>query len=734
MTLALVVASLGATACSDPATPQTIDDAGIPDAEVVIPTFQDCEDTDQAFVRNAHLALLGYRPKSQAVVNVYSDLMAAIRLRNLGPQPVDGEDAGPVPVPTPVDPKRVVADLLVRDPAFVDRWSEQMMDLLQVARIEDQSQQSCYGDRERTDDDGSLATYVRDNPPSSVGDGEGRFTMQDLVRSALVLDDVSPVYRAHLFALVSRAIPAANVPRIEAELARRGDFGTVFDAAYLNRDMTCMGCHNSTASITFREDPATNRHWDLPGHFEEAIYGQADGIAPERAHAPFRFDGFVAPFGTGDSPWGWDASCGGFFTSGLEADPAGIDGRFASLTGDRITAYGLEESLRNGFDSIARNGLVFDETETISDPDTAFAYLVAANIVDGVWAEIMGSRLTIANHFPRNKESRDLLYELTEAFVASSFSMQDLVANIVSTPYFNRLPAEAGCGTGPYNMPPVFDPWTIAEEDEELRNNGPGDGVHPLSSRTLLSSAYTALEWRRPFFEAFPERPNSINSCAQAFPSCTQLENACESGGQCCFAEKYWCDYGPSEDEPGTRAQRTFLRGIGAFLKNGDKGFRGLDFQARLVFEDRFAACRKIDTAPDFIDNLLAAAADTSGATLGDLVAATKDRLVGSARVHHEVGPSGRSEKQALESFFGASLDTAFAEIEGLGESIRGYCGTLLSTPQFLLAGMAPPDSRYVPELTPDGLRYRAVCDAIALPSELSEHTLSCSESSLVLD
>ena len=45
--------------------------------------------------------------------------------------------------------------------------------------------------------------------------------------------------------------------------------------------------------------------------------------------------------------------------------------------------------------------------------------------------------------------------------------------------------------------------------------------VFKLVTRTLLSAAYAALDWRRPFFESFPERPGSINACASAFPSCT---------------------------------------------------------------------------------------------------------------------------------------------------------------------------------------------------------------------
>jgi hypothetical protein len=722
-----------AGACGDDGGPGNATDAGVPDAQPVA-TFEECASSDQAFVRSAKLALLGTRPNSQAEVNVYTDIMSEIRLRNLADVDLD---AGPAP--TPVDPYEAVAEMLMRDTRFVDRWSEHMMDTLQVPRIEDQSQQSCYGTTLRNaaqgDDGGSLAAYVRDNSPMAGGESGGQFTMRDLLRSSLVLDDLSPVYRAHLFALVSRPIPAANVPPVQAELARRENFGNVFDAAFLNRDLTCMVCHNSQFSVTDNADPALSRHWDLPGLFEASIYGASVGIESERAHAPFRYDGFVANGGGGGDtlPWQWDPSCGEFFLGNLSPDPADIDGLFASLTGNALTVFDLERSLKGGFESITTSGLVIDDAGGIADPDAAFAYLVAANFVDGVWGEVIGSRLTIANHFPRNRESRDILQSLTEEFVANRFSLKSLLVDIVKSPYFNRLEPAAGCGAGPYNVPPVFDPWSIADESPELQNNSVGDALAPLSARTMLSAGYSALDWRRPFFESFPEQPSSIGNCANAFPSCAQLADACDNDDLCCYAEEYWCQFDASDDEPTTRSQRAFLRGVGVFLKHGQRGFRGLDFQARLVFEDRFAGCVKVDPEADFVDGLAALALTTPGATLGDLLAAMKDRLVGHARIEHEVGPTGSSEKQSLETYFGAELDTEVSELTNLDENLRGYCGVLLSTPQFLLSGLAAPDGRYEAILTPEIHRYDSVCNTLELPAALAGVTLQCTGDGLEL-
>ena len=55
----------------------------------------------------------------------------------------------------------------------------------------------------------ALAIAIRDRSASQGGDGSP-FTMLDLARSSLALDDLTPIYRGQLFSLVSHPIPAAN--------------------------------------------------------------------------------------------------------------------------------------------------------------------------------------------------------------------------------------------------------------------------------------------------------------------------------------------------------------------------------------------------------------------------------------------------------------------------------------------------------------------------------------------
>jgi hypothetical protein len=693
--LAVILASLvfgsGCSGCSGDDAP--LGDAGVADAapDARPPGYLGCADTDQAFVRNAYLAVLGQRPLGQAEVDVYVDVMTEIRALD------DPE----------IDPYEVVVRTLAEHPSYVERWSEHLMDAMRVPRIEDQSMESCYGRTERELDDGSLAAHVRDNPGTASGDGGGRFTMRDLLRSALILDDVSPVYRGHLYALVNRAIPAANVPRVQRELARREDFGLVFDSAYLNRDIVCLGCHNSEGSITYHPDPELNRHWSLPGLFEKALYGDSIGIAVERAHAPFRYDGFVADVFDDNGysrPWDWTESCGGFFPNNLPADPAGVDGKFGDLTGDRLTVYDLEASLERGVATITTSGLEIADDGTIADADAAFAYMVAASVVESVWKEVIGSPLTIANYFPRNEAQRDLLHELTDAFVASRFSLATLLVEITRTPYFNRQAPENGCGE-PYDMPAVYDPWVISNDDPALRLNGPGDSVTALSGRTLLHSAYAALEWPAPRFQRFPELPPEVQICQQFGLSCAQMQSACQNQGYCCVAHDLLCANPPGPGEPSARDEQTFQRGVGAFLKNGERGFRGLDFQARLVWEDRFGTCAKPGDLDDFVDEILALA-DSRGGTVGDVAAALKDRLVGEPDI-------AGAEAAAIETLLGAGLDDPASEVTDLEDGARRFCGVLLSSPQFLLGGIAARGGE-VPALTPDDAAYDAVCAAIA--------------------
>ena len=636
-------------------------------------TYDQCDGDAQSFVRQAFLALDGRRPKSQAEVQVYVDLYESAKAR--------GDD-----------PVEITARAIMNRPEFAERWVDAVMDALHVQRLDVQTEASCWDEAARGTVTPALAMAIRDKAATTSADGQ-IWTMLDLARSSIALDDLSPIYRGQLFSLVAHPIPAANVDAREAELARRADFGTTFDSSFINRDIVCLGCHNSEASVTDSDDPAFDRHFPVPGNPERLVYGAATGVEIERAHAVFRLRGF---FDNGNTrPWGWARQCGEFAAPSLVQPDTltGVDAKLGNITGNRATVFDVEASLSRGFAALRAGA----PTADLTDPDVALAWLVTLKITEDVWTHATGTRLTIANYFPRNQASADLLYSLASKFAASGFSLKALLVAIVASDFFNRQPPELGCGPSPYTYPNVFDPWVIADADEARRLNGPGDAVTAIDARTLLGVTSAALEWSAPpgasRFPDYGEPGCETESCSGAMQSCNvgfccTTAAACQAGGLL-----------PRDELP-------FLRGIGVFLRNSERGFRGLDFQARLSWEDRHGACARPGwVAQDFIDRLVAAAAADTTATARDVVAALKDRLVGEPAI------AEGAEADVLAQILGTSLDNPAVDVTA--DELRRVCGALVESPQFLLQGIAGRGGD-LPKLTPADVGYDAVCADLA--------------------
>lgn len=687
--VALASTLAGCAACgNDRATPK---DAG-PDAYVDERTWDQCDGDPAAFVRHAFLALDGRRPRSQAEVDVYVDLYARAAEQGL---------AAP----------EVVARAIMSRPEFDERWIDLAMDALHVQRLDYQSESNCWDQSVRAAVGPELARAVRDRAATEAADGP--FTMLDLARSAIALDDLTPLYRAQLFSLVSHPVPAANVPPIEAELARRADFGARFDASYLHRDAVCLGCHTSDRSVTDSDDPARDRHWPVPGAPEHAVYGVLDDASSQRAHAVFRVASFV---GTGSTrPWGWAPSCGRFAApTAIGDDPAGIDAKLGAITGSRPTVFAVEQALARGFAALRASGA---PTGELADPDAALAWLVTLKMTEDVWRQATGTQLTISNYFPRNEAASQLLYALAQRYVASGFSLRALLVAIVSSDYFARLPPDAGCGQEPYAYPNVFDPWVTAEGDPAMRHNSPGDAVTAIDARTLISAAAAALEWPpAPSASRFPEYGEGCEDLP-----CSFIGDLCVEQGFCCMTHEVACM--GNGVEPWLEVP--FQRAIGTFLRNSERGFRGLDFQARLAWEDRYGACaRPRWVTEDFVDRLAAAGAADPSATARELVAALKDRLIGEPSIAD--GP----EAEAIAAITGA-LD---GPASGVGaERLRRVCGALLGAPQFLLQGIAGRGGER-PRLTPESADYPAMCNELATHGlGVAGWVVGCAEGALTL-
>jgi hypothetical protein len=643
---AAIAGAAGLAGCgNDRAAPGDVGDGAPPAA---------CAGDPAAFVRQAQLALDGRRPLGQDEVDVYVDLYRAAAA---------GGDA----------PRPLVARAIMARPEFRERWVDFAIDALHVQRTDVQSEATCWGQALRGSTPGvALAAAVRDQPATAAGDGDP-FTLLDLARSAIELDDLTPLWRAQLFSLVAHPIPAANLDPVAAELARRDDAGATFDAAYLHRDPVCLGCHTSDASVTDSDDPALDRFWPVAGAPEDAVFARplaADTAT--RAHAVFRTDGFLD--GGRLHPWGWAAACGQF-AAAVADDPAGVDADLGALTGRRVTALDLAAALGRGFTALRARA----PTGPIADPDTALAWLVTLTLTEDVWRQVTGTPLTIANYFPRNRAARDLLGGLAATLASSGYSLRAVLAAIVSSPYFAVQPPDAACGASPYSDPAIFDPWTSGELDTALRGNGPGDAVTALDATTLISALGGALEWPAPFGAA-------------RFP-------------------------GPAE--------AAFEHGIGAFLRTGERAFRGLDFQARLVWEAQVGTCAPPGGAPDFVDRLVAAGATTPGATAADLVRALKDRLIGEPTI------ADGAERAALSALIGP-LDAPAGSVPA--DRLRAVCGALVEAPQFLLQGIAGAGGAR-PVLTPASASYAAICSALEAGGiGVPDRAVRCGDRSLVLE
>ncbi|MDB4959280.1 MAG: hypothetical protein JWO36_6849 [Myxococcales bacterium] len=658
------------------------------DAGVDAPTFDQCTGDPATFVRQAFLALDGRRPKSQAEVDVYVAVYKEAEAKGF-------------------DAKDTVSRAIMARPEFEGRWVDVFMDAMHVQRTDIQSESGCWDKGLRAQPaTPALAMTIRTQRATGTGDGQ-TWNMVDLARSALALDDITPVYRAQLFSLVANPIPAANVNAVESELARRADFGATFDAGYLHRNGVCLGCHNSEMSVTDSDDPAKDRFWPVPGSPEKSVYGMSTGVADERAHAMFRYDGFADNRNATNRPWGWSGSCGVFNPrTSVPTDPANVDAKLASITGKTSTVHDLEAALGRGFDALRGMAPPIQADGSIADPDTALAWLVTLKMTEDVWKQATGTSLTIANYFPRNQAASDLLYALATKFTQSGYSVKALLAAIVASDYFDRKTADAGCGATPYTYPNVFDPWVISDPDPAKHLNGPGDAVAAVDARTLVSAINAALEWTPHASARFPD--SGSFQCLQL--SCSQLQNAC-SGNQCC------------NEFQGVCTELPFARGVGIFLRNSERGFRGVDFQARLAFENRYGACARPKWVTlDFIDKLVVAGAADPSATAADVVSALKDRLIGEPTL------TDQPERDALAAFVG-SLDAPASGVQAT--AVRQVCGALLGTPQFLLQGIAGKGGD-LPKLTPPDAGFDAICADLAARGAAG-HSITCSTGTLTL-
>jgi hypothetical protein len=69
------------------------------------------------------------------------------------------------------------------------------------------------------------------------------------------------------------------------------------------------------------------------------------------------------------------------------------------------------------------------------------------------------------------------------------------------------------------------------------------------------------------------------------------------------------------------------------------------------------------------------------------------------------------AEKARIEALIGAPLEET--NLAGLDGRLRSLCGVLVSTPQFMLGGLVPRDTRDVPKVSPIEGLYETTCNNV---------------------
>lgn len=339
------------------------------------------------------------------------------------------------------------------------------------------------------------------------------------------------------------------------------------------------------------------------------------------------------------------------------------------------------------------------------DGDEAFAFLVAQKVSNTAFEHVFGRRLTIANHFARNSPQLGALWNLTEFTMipggeGGGWSLRAPLRKLVTSRLFNRLSPRHADGAEPYEVPNVLDPWTegdpraipVRDPDEEY--NAMTEGVHRHSAETLLRSAGRALGW--------PEKARF--SSGSSYPN-DELRQA-----------------------------------TGAYLENARPGFNTVDFQGLLHWESVHGACNKSAagvSGTDFVNELMGYVAAYASAHGGaqpsyrDAVLALKDRVLAHPYIDASfVDESGRTEQDVLEDYFGvASLNDPVSP-GTLEQKLRGYCGVLVESPQFMLAGIEPTQGGEHPVLLPN--TYRNRCLELRPLLEITGYKMLCLENGIV--
>jgi hypothetical protein len=588
----------------------------------------------------------------------------------------------------------------MEEPDFIYTWTPFLADLLYINRIGARFNDSCSQDgllfglsSQGGEPTPMLAQYIRDHAALDAP-YDAEWTIRDVLMSSLALDDLSPAFRAQLFA--RQASRLIDFYKDSSELAWRRIYAVLFARTYLGRRLECLTCHNSEWSVTDNPDPALDRFFPLPGHVERSLFGSSAGRAFTDLDAFFRLGGSFAvnflpegpvsfyEYGAGVSPWGMAARCGQFIhPMDVEPDPLNMRAYLGADLGDRTTVFDLEAILRAGFDGLRGQPTLPVGPDGSVSPELAMVWMLASHVSDEVWRRITGSSLTAHHDFPRTQEQQQVLLEMTERFIQSGYSLRELIVFTVMHPTFNAA-TPSDCALEPHVFRKLFNPWIVDDEDPTREINSAGELVVRAPSRSLVSAAAYAMDWRL-------ERNGwgGVDFNSSSFNDPDFLAD---------FESNFYAM---------TIAGRQFEIDHGAFVMDGETGFRGANFRESLAWEERFGACEDpsydsvFGERNDYIDTMLI---EHSAASFLDLALSLKDRLLGA--------PVLDAEEQAwLEAVAGNSFDDlSESSVEEKDQALRRLCAVWLASPQFQLDGLPNETVEAEPPLNGPGTDRSSLC------------------------
>jgi hypothetical protein len=567
-------------------------------------------------------------------------------------------------------------------PEFRKHWKVQLSDMLYVARSGTGEDGNCFEFPLSYEHDGSLAQWIRTEQPD-VGRFEHDFNMADVIIDGLIADDVSVIYQANLFARTNFTAACVAQDPVTVEIERRLYHGDQMLEVYIDRDMDCMGCHNSEFSVTDHEDPAQDHAWGRGALFEKALFGNSVGPTDKDSfYAMNKFYGVVQDFYFGAQndysydrvPWGMDNSCGSFNRIPPEYDYIGQESAFFGQEfGAEGSVWELERLFDAGVNAMSGETLEIGEDGSV-EASQAFAYLTGQHFVDQVWRLGFGTRLLLPYGMSRNQYQQQRLQQLTDEFVTGGWSLSDLLVDITADPYFNAGLPET-CGGPAYGMKPVIDPYSVVNEGEQA-NNGPGDLVHRHTGRTLLRSFYQALEFGEP-----PEYFGQFSS------------------------------FLGNDDEE-------LQRSLGVFHSDASPGFNGVDFQGVLVWEGQFYGCQNPEGGDQGFLRRLYDEAYSQDQTIEAVALSLKDRLIARGLFEDE------TERALVGDLLGYPLESKVREVDAatFGRKLGLLCGVLTLSPEFMLTSEPLPTG----PLPPLSFDLDADCANLALMATLAGFPVQC--------